>query len=219
MSTFASQDIVADLILVRHGRAADTEGRCIGHTDVELSPDGLEAVTRLARDWHRHTVDGLMRSPSRIESSDLRRAADTARAIAEPWHLPVQLDARLREMEFGEWDGVSWTDIEARDGARLQEWMAMWTTTRAPGGESLDDLLARADDWLRDFQASLISQAPSGPVVVVAHAGWIRALLTVVMHRPTSSFFELPVDYAHGTVLRIHNGVPEVVASNVQSFA
>jgi broad specificity phosphatase PhoE len=121
-------------------------------------------------------------------------------------------------MDFGAWDGLSWTDIEASDGTRFQEWMAAWTTTRAPGGESLDDLLARADEWLRDFQASLVSQAPSGPVVVVAHAGWIRALLTRVMDRPISSFFELPVDYAHATVLQIRNGAPVVVASNVQSF-
>ncbi|MEP6620887.1 MAG: histidine phosphatase family protein [bacterium] len=205
---------VVDLIMVRHGRAAGIDGRCIGHTDVPLSPEGHSAIDRLASHWNAQVAVGRGSVPAHIISSDLSRAHESALAIAAPWGLPVQRDARLREVDFGEWDGRAWADIEREDGAALRAWMDAWQTARPPGGESLDDLLARASDWLREFRGT----ERATPTVVVSHAGWIRALLTVVFGRHRDAFFELDVDYARVTGVRWSGDAVSILAKNASLF-
>ena len=69
-----------------------------------------------------------------IWSSDLRRARATAERIGQRWAVVPALDARLREMNFGEWDGRFWNVLEREDPDRLKHWMESWVTERVPGG-------------------------------------------------------------------------------------
>jgi broad specificity phosphatase PhoE len=127
-----------------------------------------------------------------IVSSDLRRAFDTATALAERAGLPVAVDTRLRETHLGDWQGLNHFEVDAAaPGARL-EWRddARW----APhGGESrvdvaersvpvVEELVAELDEWGSDEAGD----ASDRPVVVVAHGGLIAAL--------TAALLDLPVD-------------------------
>lgn len=200
------------LVFVRHGRANGTHGRCIGHTDVPLSAAGARAMRALAAsspalgDAH----DAI--TPVRIMSSDLQRAAASAGLLAQPWDLVIEHDARLREMHFGVWDGRPWSVIEAEDGARLRAWMRHWVTTRTPCGEGVRDVARRAASWLDERCRS--SSGAGRTIIVVSHAGWIRAALCRLLHRPLRQMFELPADHAHATIVALGPHRAHVVAWN-----
>ena len=136
-------------------------GRCVGQTVIETTISGAEAVAQASR--------SAPFRPTRLFSSDLPRCADLARGLAEEWSVPVQFDPRLREMNFGEWEGRHYDAIEAEDGERWHTWCNNWMTEAPPGGESLDDFVARVRDWIAD-------QEPSSDEAVVTHAGVIRVL-------------------------------------------
>jgi alpha-ribazole phosphatase/probable phosphoglycerate mutase len=165
----------------RHGAALDADGRALGHTDSPLSPERIEQVARLVEAWPR--------APGRIWSSDLRRARETAERIGQRWRVKPELDARLREMDFGEWDGRFWNEIEREDADRLKAWMESWVTVRVPGGESFSLLSERVREW---YSQSVATSPPE--VLVVAHAGSIRALLCHLLDVPLAKAFEFPVD-------------------------
>lgn len=116
------------LVLVRHGVAEGQEGRAVGHTDPPLSEQGRADIAALLACGHER--------PALLLSSDLRRAYQSAEILAAHWGLRVFTDARLREINFGEWENRRWRDVERDDGARLGQWMRHWTRRRAPGGES-----------------------------------------------------------------------------------
>ena len=187
------------LHLVRHGLALDADGRAMGHTDAPLSPEGTEQIARLVATWPR--------APSRIWSSDLRRARETAERIGQRWDVAPAIDARLREMNFGEWDGRFWNALEREDPERLKYWMENWVTERVPGGESFTLLSERVRDWYAQCLANL-----AGEIVVVAHAASIRALLCHLLEVPLSKAFEFPVD-------RLRISTVEIAESGVRPLA
>lgn len=177
------------LILVRHGHTDGGNARCTGHTDIPLSKAGVEAIERLTREQ----LAGM--SPVRVVSSDLRRAADSAAIIANALGARIEYDARLREMHFGEWDGRLWSDIEKTDGDRCAAWMRDWVDVATPGGESTRDLLARAQRWLD------ANREVSETTIAVAHAGWIRAVVTLTRGMSPARLFEITIEPAAAIVL------------------
>jgi len=86
------------IYVVRHGHC-ERAGTLLGQCDVDLTPEGIVQAEALA---------GRLRGVERIVSSDLRRAAQTAERIAARAGVAVELDARLREISYGPWDGRPW---------------------------------------------------------------------------------------------------------------
>lgn len=172
------------LWLVRHGLAVGGDGRCIGRTDLPLADEGRAQIRHLAA-----TAD---RTPDVIWCSDRARAFESASLLADAWQREIVVDARLRELDFGAWDGVPWDELERTDGARLGQWMADWVQERPPEGESFLDLRARVAEWF----AQLRQDRPEGLVAVVAHAGPIRALLGHLLDLPPASAFRFQVAHA-----------------------
>jgi alpha-ribazole phosphatase len=153
------------LLLIRHGESVLGRAcRYAGHHDTPLTARGRAQASRLRR--------RLEKLPAAILfSSDLRRCRDTA-ALSAPG-LPIRTSDRLRELDFGAWDGLSAETCRRRDPTRFDRWMRDPWTTRPPGGESLDQLLKR----VREFVASAVRTFPSRTLVFVTHGGPIRALL------------------------------------------
>ena len=170
------------LVLLRHGQTEYNAGsRMQGQLDTDLSD--------LGRDQAAAAAEVLVkRQPLVIVSSDLRRAFDTAIALAERAGLPVAIDTRLRETHLGDWQGLTHHEVDdVAPGARL-EWRddARW----APhGGESRVDVAERSVPVVQELAADLGEwgdDAPDRPVVLVAHGGLIAAL--------TAALLGLPVD-------------------------
>ncbi|MDG4667693.1 glucosyl-3-phosphoglycerate phosphatase [Mycobacterium sp. 236(2023)] len=170
------------LVMLRHGQTEYNAGsRMQGQLDTDLSDLGREQAVAAAEVLAK-------RQPLLIISSDLRRALDTAVALADRCGQPVSIDTRLRETHLGDWQGMTHLEVDAvAPGARLA-WRddARW----APhGGESRVDVADRSLPLVRELVAQ---QSEWGfvdtdrPVVLVAHGGLIAAL--------TAALLGLPVD-------------------------
>ena len=169
------------VVLWRHGRTEwNAEARFQGTTDVPLDPVGVAQAERAARDL------ATLR-PDRIVSSDLRRARDTAEALATLVGLPVSTDPDLRETFAGSWQGLLRDEIIARDGDLFARW-ASGEDVRPGGGESRLEVAARVSGGVRRH---LEHVPPGGTLVVATHGGAARAGI--------GSLLGLPIE--HWTVL------------------
>lgn len=196
---------VVRFVFVRHGAAEGVEGRCIGHTDVPLSAEGATEIRQIS-------FEGV--NVTRLVSSDLSRALQSAQIISESIGVPITTDARLREMNFGEWDGCTWNELEQSDGARLSTWMEHWTIAAPPAGETVNALLERVALWLNAQLAQ--TQSDITTIVIVAHAGSIRAAICLLTRTPPAKMFEIPVEYARATIVDVTDGNARLVGANVE---
>ena len=153
------------VVLLRHGRTAwNHVGRAQGQGDVPLDEVGHDQAAAAAP-----LVVAL--HPSRLVSSDLARATQTAAYVAEASGLPVELDPRLREFDVGERQGLTWAESIDRfpwiaDGVGLGERLA-----GVPGAESDADVTAR---MVPALEAAVASVEPGGTVVVVTHGAALK---------------------------------------------
>jgi broad specificity phosphatase PhoE len=144
---------------VRHGQTAhNRDGRLQGRADLELSERGLDQATRLSVRFASAPI-------AHVFSSPLRRARQTAAAISEVCGREVEVDDRLIELDYGEWDGRPLADVPPD----------AWSTWRAdpnfapPGGESLVAVTARIDSFCRERLGG------DGHVIAVSHVSPIKA--------------------------------------------
>ncbi|HOB46072.1 MAG TPA: alpha-ribazole phosphatase family protein [Zoogloea sp.] len=169
-----------ELYLIRHPRPAVEPGICYGQTDLGLA-EPVDAVAARLRP--------LLPESFALYASPLRRARLLAEALGTP-----QLDPRLKEIHFGDWEGRSFDDIGQ---AALDAWAAAPLDFAPPGGESPRQMSARAHAFLADLCA-----APSVPAaVVVAHGGPLRALAGKLLGLPPERW--LGLDFACGEATRI----------------
>jgi broad specificity phosphatase PhoE len=201
------------LIFLRHGEGDGVAGRCIGHTDVPLSKQGADSIRRVVENGIGSLCEGYS-GKIRLVSSDLSRATASAAIVASLLGLSLEIDSRLRELDFGAWDGHRWSVIERTDPVRFQSWMDQWTELAPPDGESVTDILGRAAAWIADAAP----QDNDGCCIVVSHAGWIRAALTQLFAMEPARFFDFRVEYAHATIVDVSSAGATLVARNVDRF-
>lgn len=148
--------------LIRHTLPDFPGGQrmCLGRTDLPLGPEGRAQAEAMAK---------TLPPVTRVYSSPLRRAVETARAIGEP----VLLED-LQELSAGEWDGLTFRQIRARF-PELYAARGVDITLPLPGGEPEEEGLAR----FRAAMAQAAEEAP-GDLAVVSHAGVIRLFLCAV---------------------------------------
>lgn len=121
----------------------------------------------------------------RIVSSPLRRALETARIVAG--ERPVEIDPRLNEMDYGAWEGLTYEQIEARDGPYRARWVADPAELPCPGGEGGLDVARRARAFLDDTLARAAGGVDDA-ILVVAHSTLNRILLCVALGVPVRDF-------------------------------
>jgi probable phosphoglycerate mutase len=162
----------ADLVVWRHGQTAwNSAGRFQGHLDPPLDDVG--------RSQARAAAPALLAlSPGLVVSSDLARARETAALLG----LPVEVDARLRELDVGEWGGLTRPEIEAKFPETYAAWLR-GEDVRREGGETLAELAARATAAVLEA----VERTAGGPLLVVTHGGTSRALVVSLLGLPTSA--------------------------------
>jgi probable phosphoglycerate mutase len=167
------------LFLVRHGQVASNRDlRYVGSRDESLTDLGRQQADALGALLGQLPIGGVLTSP-------LRRALDTAEAIAAAATVEVRVDDRLREQSFGAWEGLSRDEVRARspeDRERLDTWERS-AEIAPPGGESLHSVQRRVLDLVDE----LCGDAPAGVMpwtVLVSHVGPIKALLAAALDLP-----------------------------------
>jgi broad specificity phosphatase PhoE len=193
------------LILVRHGETDSNKASlALGRADIELNETGRWQAQRLA--------DALQTEPiAAVYSSPLRRALDTARAIAERHDLAVEVDEDLIEMDIGEMEGLTFQQVRERHPQFVQAWLGSGAAYQPmPGGESLLDVQERAWRALERICGS----GERETVVVVAHNFVILTILCRVLGLELAEFRRLRHSVAAVSVLNVHDGQIMVLRLN-----
>jgi len=181
------------LWLLRHPRPAVPTGLCYGASDVPIEDD--------------HLADLLESLPPRLPreatlySSPLSRCLRLARGLEPLGWGPVSIDERLREMDFGAWEGRQWSALPRE---QIDAWRDDLPNYTPPGGEPLRDLATRG-------QAFCAALPPHRDALVVTHAGVIQTLLRTLRGRPLSGFGATRIEYGQLVVLERRDPGWEVV--------
>lgn len=174
------------IFLIRHGETLwNAEMKFQGHTDVPLSAGGLEQAKALAGRLKGQDL-------AAVYASDLSRAVETAGQLAVPRGLEVQKLPALREMNFGDWEGLTFKEINDRYGELLKLWWSDPLSVRVPGGESLSELAVRVTGAVKEIVAS----HPGGQVAVVCHGGPVRSLAATVLGMDLNQYWRIRQDNA-----------------------
>ena len=174
------------LHLLRHG-APETPGLLMGRTDGASTAEGIAACLAQAADL------GI----EKLVASDLRRSRAAGEAIGEAAELPLTIDPRWRELDFGEWDGRPSSTVDPDALGRF------WNDPDAnppPGGERWSALVARASAAIADL-------APV-PTLIVAHGGTMRAALHILCGFDQRRLWAFELPYAALLSLRVWPGEP-----------
>ena len=160
------------IIAIRHGETAWNAGsRLQGHQDVPLNERGRAQAACLAAALADEGISAVI-------SSDLARAAETARAFAQPLGLPLTLDAGLRERGFGTLEGHTYDEIEQRFPEMARRWRGREPDFGPPGGESLNQLFERAvgaaTRWAMAHEGSTIALVTHGGVLDCLYRAALR---------------------------------------------
>ena len=155
------------LLIARHGATPNNaQARYTGQSDVALSPLGerqAEALAHALADEHLEC----------IVASDLRRARATAEAVARYHNLALQMDADLREIAMGEWEGQTYAEVMEHSPDLMTRWQADAINVAPPGGETIAEFRDRLERALDRWHAAY----PQGTVLWVTHGGAVGVLL------------------------------------------
>lgn len=180
------------LLVVRHGQTEwNIAGRIQGSTDIDLDATGTAQAAEAAPELAAY-------EPARIISSDLRRAVDTARPVADLTGVEIELDKRLRERAYGPWEGLTQSEIAVRFPEDHRRWRAQ-EPLQHPEIETWAELHRRTAEAVRDIVESDVE----GTAIVVCHGGSARQVVGGILdweQTPTSSLSGL--DNAHWADLR-----------------
>ena len=168
----------ARLLLTRHGETVwHGENRYVSFTDIELTETGREQARALVRCAHRE-------QPALIVCSPLVRAIETARPAVEACGLDLKLDDRLREVDFGEWEGRTLGEIREANASAVDRFEEDPVEHGFPGGEPLPKAAQRALEVLRELDRAYAGQT----VLVVAHNTLIRLGLCELVGIPLKDY-------------------------------
>jgi probable phosphoglycerate mutase len=152
--------------LLRHGRTEHTpERRYSGSSDLPLSQVGRADAEAAARHLAGRGIDAIVSSP-------LQRTRQTAEAAAAVLGVPVEVDADLRELDFGAWEGLTADEARQKSPLAYRRWSGA-TDVRPPGGESVADVSAR----VARARARVLERHAGKTVLVVSHVTPIKLLL------------------------------------------
>ena len=164
------------ILLARHGETDwNRDRRVQGREGASLNEAGLEQAKALARLLWEVPLQA-------VYSSELPRALETASYVAGPHGVGVKTDARLNEIDHGEWEGLAETDLPDLDLYR--RWREDPTSCALPGAEPLSSVRDRAIEAMREIEAR--HPADDGLVAVVSHQIVLALLKCYVLARPLS---------------------------------
>ena len=161
------------IIAIRHGETNwNVIARIQGHLDIELNDKGRWQAEQLAAALSHEPIDA-------VYCSDLSRAHDTAKALATPLGLTPNVIPELRERHFGDFEGLTWQELEDKFPIECKAWKSRDPHWLPPKGESLIQLRARIEASI----AELASRHTAQQIVVVTHGGVLDVLYRIATHQ------------------------------------
>jgi alpha-ribazole phosphatase/probable phosphoglycerate mutase len=173
------------MYLIRHGRVIHfLAGAYNGHNDVDLSDVGVRQMEAVAERLRYEPVTG-------VYCSDLIRTGKGAEIIGRDHNIVPIADADFREMNFGLWEGLTFTEISEQFPDELRKWNESWIDHAPPGGENLADLKERVLPAVRRIVACHHGRV----IVLVAHGGVNRVILADAMSISLKDIYSMEQNY------------------------
>jgi alpha-ribazole phosphatase len=172
-----------NLLLIRHGQTNwNLEQRFQGQSDIPLNETGRKQAQALAERLAAEQFDA-------VYSSDLQRATETANIICES---QIHADTRLREVSFGDWEGLTYDEIKAKHTETLAAWEADIFKNAPPNGETLEGLAARVQSMLDE----LLTKHQDQRILIVAHGGVLQTLICLALKLPPTMYWQFHLSTA-----------------------
>lgn len=172
------------LLLVRHGETEwCSQKRHKGQTDIPLNEVGRQQAQAAAKRLQSEDV-------AVVYASDLSRTMETARIIAEPHNLDIVAESRLREMQFGEWEGLTYEEIYAQNQITPDEWHHTMLESGPPGGESLRQFAARIQSFLDEIETKHTDET----VLLVTHGGTLMVMICLLLEHPIKKYWQFRLE-------------------------
>ncbi len=191
------------LVLVRHGVTDHTTRKLfsggLGGSNPGLNEEG-RAQVRATGDWLAplaEAVDALISSP-------VRRTRESAEILAERFDLPVREEFGVAEMDFGAWDGLSFSEIQQHYPDDLDRWLGNLEHPPTGGGESFRAVAER----VLDGRDRILAAHPGQTVVVVSHVTPIKTLVADALGAPLEALYKMELSPASVTVISYYRGNP-----------
>ena len=169
--------------LLRHGEPVGGRAYRGNRIDDPLSESGWQQM----RSWLDSDV-----AWQRVVTSPLRRCKDFAEEVVTKYNLPIQVVQDLKEVGFGSWEGKSPEEIQSLYPEAYQVFYNDPVKKRPEGAEPLEDFFKRVND----AYSAVIAQYPGEHILLVTHAGVIRAVIANMLKAPIASMYQLRIDYA-----------------------
>ena len=190
------------LYLVRHGETElNVKKVYYGSTDCELTEKGKEQAVSLKTAFASVPLDLVLGSP-------LKRAKTTVDLILGEKEVPRLEDGRLKELDFGGWEGKSYTELQG--DPLYEQWCREWKTTCPPRGECFLDLAHR----VRSFYGDLLKREEER-VLIVAHHAVLQQLLACLLEAEPESCWHYAFEQGTYTVFEIRDGFAVLKGHNL----
>lgn len=187
------------IMLVRHGETYwNASGKIQGHSDIELSPTGIEQAKILAKFCPFERADA-------VYSSDLKRAKVTAEILAEKFGLSVQVVPELREISFGDWEGNNFKNLQETEPENVEKFFRRPDELRISNGETFAEVQARAMAGVKKIIAAHANDE-NAQIIVGAHGCINRAILCSVLDMPLRKMWAISQFNTAVNILRVDDG-------------
>jgi broad specificity phosphatase PhoE len=198
---------MTEIILVRHGETEWNVGEIFrGRIDIDLNETGRKQAELLGEYLSESKIEAVYSGP-------LKRALNTAQAIARYHHLEAQIAAGLNDLDFGQWQGLSLREVREKYRELHAEWVNHPERVKLPGGETLGDVRERAVKVVNEVIAR-----HKGAVVLVSHRVVNKVLICALLGLDDSHFWNIRLDTCGLTTFTYENGRFVLSRHNDTSF-
>jgi alpha-ribazole phosphatase len=194
------------LTLVRHTSLDIAPSICYGQSDIAVSANFDVERQQLQKKLAAFEFDAIYASPlQRCHKLAQALCADASLGFA---HHDIQLDERLKELHFGDWEMRPWDAIPREP---FDIWENDYANLAPPNGETFSQLHNRS----KSFVEAVGRHSHGKNILVVTHGGFIRALVAEVLQMPLKRLFRITIDHASVTQLEFKGEVPKVIFMNL----
>ena len=189
-------------LLIRHGQTDYVDEALAGRIDAPLTAQGHQQAQHLAMVLREQPVRAIYCSP-------MCRAVQTAQPLAEALHLFVETDATMTQIDFGEWQGLSFDELQKRE-----DWQAFKkdpSSVGCPGGERMPAVQQRV---MLGLQRIASGYEEDDVVAIFTHGSIIRHAITFFLDMPLHAMNRLKVETASVSTLHLQDGSPRLIRLN-----
>lgn len=183
------------LYLIRHGETLlNRTGVFLGHTDCDLSDEGINQSKNLAKSLESVNIDIVLSSP-------LKRAYKTASYLANQKGLKVKSMEGLREMNFGLWDGLHYKDIARRYPKEWDDWGSNYINSSPVEGESFQHFYHRVSITINE----ILKLYKDKKIAVVTHDGFMKAATSILLKMGQEGFWNFYFEHGQFSIFEIQD--------------